>query len=137
MPKKTDDRLEKLKLVHETLEMMIKLLKDLGFEPPLEISQYQGTNTEKAATLDNERLLSIYQGYASLLKDREKYQLEIDSLVAQNAEKLAAAVKNGPAKKKATTKRTKRRGGPWARPRKRRRQPEVVSSEIVPNEDAV
>lgn len=141
-----DERLEQLKIAHETLEMMIQLIKDLGFKPPLEISQYQGTNAEKATTLYDEKLMGVYQGYASMLEDREKLKIKIDSLTAQNVEILDAAGKNGSAKKKASTRRAKRRGDPWDRPRKRRRQPKVgkeqisnslLSSEIVCNGDTV
>jgi hypothetical protein len=153
MPKKTNERLEQLKMAHETLEMMIQLIKDLGFEPPLEISQYQGTNAEKAATLHDERLIGIYQGYASMLEEREKFKFKIDLWVAQDAEILGVAEKNasikeesGTLQKKASTRRAKRRGDPWDRPRKRRRQPKVgkesiakspLSSEIVCNGTAV
>ncbi|PNP41668.1 hypothetical protein TGAMA5MH_06455 [Trichoderma gamsii] len=137
MPKKTNERLEQLKMAHETLEMMIQLIKVLGFEPLLEISQYQETNAKKAAIHHGEKLVGIYQGYASMLEEREKYKTKIDSLAAPNAEILGAAEKIASTKdhsglqgKKASTRRAKRRGDPWDRPRKRRRQPKVGKEQI-------
>lgn len=118
-------------MAHETLEMMIQLIKDLGFlgsEPPLETSQYQGTNAMKVATLHDERLIDIYQGYASMVEESKKLKIKIDSLTAQDAKLLCATEKNASAKeqsrpqqKKTVTRKAKRRGDPWDRPRKRRR----------------
>lgn len=152
MPKKTNERLEELEIAHETLEMMIQLIKDLGFEPPFETAQYQGTNARKAATLHDERVIGIYQGYISILEEKEKLKIKIDSLMAQSAEILGAAEKSSikgqssPQQKKAITRKAKRKGDPWDRPRKRRRQPKVgkeqtskspLSSEIVCNDTTV
>ncbi|KAL7894580.1 hypothetical protein HDV63DRAFT_413978 [Trichoderma sp. SZMC 28014] len=126
MPKKTNERLEQLKLAHGTLEMMIQLIKDLKFEPPLESSQYQGTNATKAATLHDERIV-IYQGYASLLQETAKFKSKIDALESEIAEILGAAEKNVCAteqsglQQKKKIRKAKRRGDPWNKPRKRRR----------------
>lgn len=137
MPKKTNERLEELKIAHETLEMMIQLIKDLGFEPPLETSQYQETIARKAATLHDERLIGIYQGYASMFEEKERLKIKINSLIAQDAEILGAAEKkasakeqSGPQQKKTMRRRAKRRGDPWDLPRKRRRQLEFGKEKI-------
>jgi hypothetical protein len=153
MPKKTNERLEELKIVHETLEMMIQLIKNLGFEPPPITSQYKGTHGAKAATFDDEKLITIYQGYASMLEDRERFKMKIDLLTAQNAEILGVAEKKASAKepsrlqqKNASNRRAKRRGNPWDRPKKRQRlsnngkrqtSKSPLSSEIVSNEHTV
>lgn len=139
MPKKTDERLEELEVVHGTLEMMIQLIKDLGFEPPPKISQYQGINGAKAATPHDERLNSIYKGYAGMLEDRERLKIKIDVLTAQNAEMACTAGKKSVAEEpsdshsqqnKASSRREKRRGNPWDRPKKRRRQPTIKKDTI-------
>lgn len=150
MPIKKDERLEELEIAQETLEtleMMIQLIKALGFEPPSTISQRQGTTGAKAVTLQEEKLNNIYQGYASMLEDREKQKIKIDSLVAQNAKMRGTAKEpSGSQQKKASSRRAKRRGNPWDRPRKRQRQPNhekkqlsksPLSNEIVSDGNAV
>lgn len=134
--------------------MMIQLIKDLGFEPPLEISQHQGTTGATAATLHDEKLNDIYQGYAVMLENREKLRIKIDEVVAQDAEILCAAEKkkssikeqSGPQQKKESNRRAKKRGNPWDRPKKRQQQPNIkkeristspLSNEIVGSGDAV
>lgn len=142
MPKKTNERLEELEIVHETLEMMIQLIKDLGFEPPPDVSPYQRINGEKAATLYGERLNDIYQGYATMLENRERYKVEIDAFTAQNAESPCTDMKKSscPQQKTASKRRAKRRVNPWDRPKRRQRQPNLrgdkaskspLSNEIV------
>ncbi|KAL6893306.1 hypothetical protein GGI43DRAFT_386546 [Trichoderma evansii] len=132
MPKKTNERLEELKIVHETLEMMIQLIKDLGFEPPPDVSPYQGTTGDKAATLYGERLNDIYQGYATMLEDRERFKIKIDTFTAQNAEMPCTDKKKSsdPHQKTASKRRAKRRGNPWDRPKKRQRQPNLKEEKV-------
>ncbi|KAH8131561.1 hypothetical protein LI328DRAFT_160951 [Trichoderma asperelloides] len=139
MPKRTDERLEELEVVHETLEMMIQLIKDLGFEPPPKISQYQGPNGAKAASPHDERLNGIYEGYASMLENRERLKIKIYSLTAQNAEMACTVGKKSVAEEpsdshsqqnKASSRRAKRRGDPWDRPKKRRRQLTIKQEKI-------
>lgn len=127
MPKKTDERLEQLKIAHETQEMMIRLIKDLGFEPPPKICQHQETNGEKAATVRDEKLNAIYHGYTVMLEDRDKYKIEIDALVARDAEMLCKSEKESSAK--ASKRRARRRGNPWDRPKRRRRQPKSTKEQ--------
>ncbi|KAL6790224.1 hypothetical protein GGI42DRAFT_219264 [Trichoderma sp. SZMC 28013] len=132
MPKKTDERLEELKLIHETLEMMIQLIKDLGFEPPPQISQHEGANREKTAAVYGDELNNIYQAYVAMHEDKERLKIKLDTLMTQNAEILCASrekssVKEelGPQQKKASNRRAKRKSNPWGRPKRRRRQPNV------------
>jgi hypothetical protein len=128
MPKRVDEELEALHIMHQTLQMMLQLMKDLGFEPS-DVHEHQGMNRTKAATIQDERTDKLYQGYAEMLEQQEKLKIKIDTLMAKNEElllsgagtagNLAAKGQLDPQGKKANNRKTKRRGNIRARPKRR------------------
>lgn len=116
MRKKTDERLEPTQIMHETLQMMLQLMKVLGFAPP-NVHQDQGAEIDEtgSANIRDERIANIYKGYYDMVEHKNRLEGILDSLERQNAEWLEQSDRQ---KTAHTRKPPRRKGNKWTRPKR-------------------
>lgn len=114
MRKQTDETLETTQIMHETLQMMLRLMDVLGFKPQ-DVHQDQGMKMDQAeapAPLD-ERIANLYKGYYGMVEHKNRIERILDMLERQDAESLKQ-----PDQRKTARKPPRRKGNKWTRPKR-------------------
>ncbi|KAF3068563.1 hypothetical protein CFAM422_007591 [Trichoderma lentiforme] len=116
MRKQTDETLEPTQIMHETLQMMLRLMDVLGFKPQ-DVHQDQGMEMDQAGTpaLRDERIANLYKGYHDMVEHKNRIERALALLERQEAESL----KQPDRRKTADIRKAPRRKiNKWTRPKR-------------------
>ncbi|KAL6871361.1 hypothetical protein J3F83DRAFT_714269 [Trichoderma novae-zelandiae] len=103
--------LEELELVHGMYQMILQLLKDLGFSPA-DAHQHPKAYLPEAAADYEERRANIHKEFLEVAAETERVEMRIDALKKEDAERQG---RSGVQKRTTQARKTRRKGNKWTK----------------------